>query len=257
MSSCLHQYFCCLRCNGTEAHYHCFLLIVTLQSCIWILLLKDFQLLAEAQLYHHSVWEMLWSPKLSLSNIHVRLTAKGLLRNIQLLSGCRNNTVVFHAGLSLIVVLNISYWAFTVIIILDNSYGVPLLCRSVLLVVRSIFRIAICRPQSRRFALPALITKMWHSVVAVVLSNVQFKFIHYFSQQQDLIFFTHTDVKIWMHYFWHQLFTSWCQNTLHLAHWDIQYFSFIPIHWGYFGSRSLGQSLRTLFLLVRSFSRTQ
>ncbi|GAA6224297.1 microtubule-associated tumor suppressor 1 isoform X3 [Lates japonicus] len=40
---------------------------------------------------------MLWSPKLSLSNIHVRLTAKGLLRNIQLLSGCRKNTVVFHA----------------------------------------------------------------------------------------------------------------------------------------------------------------
>uniref|UniRef100_A0A672HR33 Uncharacterized protein n=1 Tax=Salarias fasciatus TaxID=181472 RepID=A0A672HR33_SALFA len=40
---------------------------------------------------------MLWSPKLSLTNIHVRLTAKGLLRNIQLLSGCRKNTVVFHA----------------------------------------------------------------------------------------------------------------------------------------------------------------
>ncbi|XP_056142711.1 microtubule-associated tumor suppressor 1 homolog A isoform X1 [Lampris incognitus] len=40
---------------------------------------------------------MLWSPKLSLSNIHVRLTAKGLLRNLQLLSGCRKNTVVFHA----------------------------------------------------------------------------------------------------------------------------------------------------------------
>lgn len=47
-------------------------------------------------------WEMLWSPKLSLSNIHVRLTAKGLLRNIQLLSGCRKNTVVFQAGLSLL-----------------------------------------------------------------------------------------------------------------------------------------------------------
>ncbi|KAM3613375.1 uncharacterized protein V6R79_025070 [Siganus canaliculatus] len=43
-----------------------------------------------------SVPEMLWSPKLSLSNIHVRLTAKGLLRNIQLLSGCRKNTVVFQ-----------------------------------------------------------------------------------------------------------------------------------------------------------------
>ncbi|TWW55798.1 microtubule-associated tumor suppressor 1 homolog A isoform X3 [Takifugu flavidus] len=38
---------------------------------------------------------MLWAPKLSLSNIHVRLTAKGLLR-IQLLSGCRENTVVFQ-----------------------------------------------------------------------------------------------------------------------------------------------------------------
>lgn len=42
---------------------------------------------------------MLWAPKLSLSNIHVRLTAKGLLR-IQLLSGCRKNTVVFQTGLS-------------------------------------------------------------------------------------------------------------------------------------------------------------
>uniref|UniRef100_A0A3Q4HWV3 Microtubule associated tumor suppressor 1a n=1 Tax=Neolamprologus brichardi TaxID=32507 RepID=A0A3Q4HWV3_NEOBR len=50
---------------------------------------------------------MLWSPKLSLSNIHVRLTAKGLLRNIQLLSGCRKNTVVFQAGLSVVLVLNI------------------------------------------------------------------------------------------------------------------------------------------------------
>uniref|UniRef100_UPI0037E94F7F microtubule-associated tumor suppressor 1 homolog A isoform X1 n=1 Tax=Semicossyphus pulcher TaxID=241346 RepID=UPI0037E94F7F len=40
---------------------------------------------------------MLWSPKLSLSNIHVRLTAKGLLRNLQLLSGCKKNTVVFRA----------------------------------------------------------------------------------------------------------------------------------------------------------------
>lgn len=45
-------------------------------------------------------WEMIWAPKLSLSNIHVRLTAKGLLR-IQLLSGCRKNTVVFQTGLSL------------------------------------------------------------------------------------------------------------------------------------------------------------
>ncbi|XP_043983436.1 microtubule-associated tumor suppressor 1 homolog A isoform X7 [Gambusia affinis] len=40
---------------------------------------------------------MLWSPKLSLSIIHVRLTAKGLLRNIQLLSGCRRSPVVFKA----------------------------------------------------------------------------------------------------------------------------------------------------------------
>uniref|UniRef100_A0A3Q3WD37 Microtubule associated tumor suppressor 1b n=1 Tax=Mola mola TaxID=94237 RepID=A0A3Q3WD37_MOLML len=40
---------------------------------------------------------MIWSPKLSLSNIHVRLTAKGLLRSIQLLSGCRKNTVVFQS----------------------------------------------------------------------------------------------------------------------------------------------------------------
>ncbi|XP_028316144.1 microtubule-associated tumor suppressor 1 homolog A isoform X2 [Gouania willdenowi] len=40
---------------------------------------------------------MLWSPKLSLSNIHVRLTAKGLIRNLQLLSGFRKSTVVFKA----------------------------------------------------------------------------------------------------------------------------------------------------------------
>ncbi|CAL8269584.1 unnamed protein product [Boreogadus saida] len=39
---------------------------------------------------------MLWTPKLSLSNIHVRLTAKGLLRNLQLLSGCRRTAVVFQ-----------------------------------------------------------------------------------------------------------------------------------------------------------------
>uniref|UniRef100_A0A8C6SXF1 Microtubule associated tumor suppressor 1b n=1 Tax=Neogobius melanostomus TaxID=47308 RepID=A0A8C6SXF1_9GOBI len=42
---------------------------------------------------------MLWSPRLSLSNFHVKLTAKGLFRNLQLLPGCRKNTVVFHAGL--------------------------------------------------------------------------------------------------------------------------------------------------------------
>ncbi|XP_048032028.1 microtubule-associated tumor suppressor 1 homolog A isoform X4 [Megalobrama amblycephala] len=39
---------------------------------------------------------MFFSPKFSLSNIHVRLTAKGLLRNLQLLSGCKS-TVVFQA----------------------------------------------------------------------------------------------------------------------------------------------------------------
>uniref|UniRef100_A0A3P9JD01 Microtubule associated tumor suppressor 1b n=1 Tax=Oryzias latipes TaxID=8090 RepID=A0A3P9JD01_ORYLA len=40
---------------------------------------------------------MLWSPKLSPSNIHVRLMAKGLLRNIRGFSGCWKNTVVFQA----------------------------------------------------------------------------------------------------------------------------------------------------------------
>uniref|UniRef100_A0A4W5PSZ6 Microtubule associated tumor suppressor 1b n=1 Tax=Hucho hucho TaxID=62062 RepID=A0A4W5PSZ6_9TELE len=39
---------------------------------------------------------MLWSPKLSLVNIHVRLAAKGLLRNLQQLSGCRKDTGVFY-----------------------------------------------------------------------------------------------------------------------------------------------------------------
>lgn len=41
---------------------------------------------------------MLFSPKFSLSNIHVKLTAKGLLRRLQLLSGFKKNTVVFQAG---------------------------------------------------------------------------------------------------------------------------------------------------------------
>uniref|UniRef100_A0A672K4C1 Microtubule associated tumor suppressor 1b n=1 Tax=Sinocyclocheilus grahami TaxID=75366 RepID=A0A672K4C1_SINGR len=41
---------------------------------------------------------MLWSPRLSLSNFHVKLTAKGLFRNLQLLPGCKKTTVVFHAG---------------------------------------------------------------------------------------------------------------------------------------------------------------
>ncbi|XP_036373067.1 microtubule-associated tumor suppressor 1 homolog A-like isoform X2 [Megalops cyprinoides] len=39
---------------------------------------------------------MLWSPRTSLSNIRVKLTAKGLLRNLQLLSGCGKSTVEFH-----------------------------------------------------------------------------------------------------------------------------------------------------------------
>ncbi|XP_076148531.1 microtubule-associated tumor suppressor 1 homolog A-like isoform X2 [Alosa pseudoharengus] len=40
---------------------------------------------------------MFFTTKFSLSNIHVRLTANGLLRNLQLLSGCKKNTVVFRA----------------------------------------------------------------------------------------------------------------------------------------------------------------
>ncbi|XP_061439515.1 microtubule-associated tumor suppressor 1 isoform X6 [Rhineura floridana] len=40
---------------------------------------------------------MLWSPKFSLSNMHVRLTAKGLLQNLRLPAGYRKNTVIFHA----------------------------------------------------------------------------------------------------------------------------------------------------------------
>lgn len=40
---------------------------------------------------------MLWSPRLSLSNFHVKLTAKGLFRNLQLPTGCKKNTMVFHA----------------------------------------------------------------------------------------------------------------------------------------------------------------
>uniref|UniRef100_A0A8C4VF75 Uncharacterized protein n=1 Tax=Gopherus evgoodei TaxID=1825980 RepID=A0A8C4VF75_9SAUR len=39
---------------------------------------------------------MLWSPKFSLSNMRVRLTAKGLLRNLQLPSGYRKSIVIFH-----------------------------------------------------------------------------------------------------------------------------------------------------------------
>uniref|UniRef100_A0A8C5P7P6 Microtubule-associated tumor suppressor 1 n=1 Tax=Leptobrachium leishanense TaxID=445787 RepID=A0A8C5P7P6_9ANUR len=39
---------------------------------------------------------MLWSPKFSLSNMRVRLTASGLLRNLRLPTGYRKSTVVFH-----------------------------------------------------------------------------------------------------------------------------------------------------------------
>uniref|UniRef100_A0A3B4Y9U4 Microtubule associated tumor suppressor 1b n=1 Tax=Seriola lalandi dorsalis TaxID=1841481 RepID=A0A3B4Y9U4_SERLL len=41
---------------------------------------------------------MLWSPRLSLSNFHVKLTAKGLFRNLQLLSGCKKNTNASRPG---------------------------------------------------------------------------------------------------------------------------------------------------------------
>lgn len=44
--------------------------------------------------------DMLLSPKFSLATIHVRLTAKGLLRNLRLPSGFRKSTVIFHTGLS-------------------------------------------------------------------------------------------------------------------------------------------------------------
>lgn len=45
--------------------------------------------------------EDMWlSPKFSLSTIHVRLTAKGLLRNLRLPSGFRKSTVIFHTGRS-------------------------------------------------------------------------------------------------------------------------------------------------------------
>ncbi|XP_075787286.1 microtubule-associated tumor suppressor 1 isoform X4 [Pelodiscus sinensis] len=39
---------------------------------------------------------MLWSPKFSLSNMRVQLTAKGLLQNLRLPSGYRKSTVIFH-----------------------------------------------------------------------------------------------------------------------------------------------------------------
>ncbi|XP_040190523.1 microtubule-associated tumor suppressor 1 isoform X2 [Rana temporaria] len=40
---------------------------------------------------------MLWSPKFSLSNMRVRLTASGLLRNLRLPTGYRKSSVVFHS----------------------------------------------------------------------------------------------------------------------------------------------------------------
>lgn len=49
--------------------------------------------------------DMLLSPKFSLSTIHVRLTAKGLLRNLRLPSGLRKSTVIFHTGLSCWVIV--------------------------------------------------------------------------------------------------------------------------------------------------------
>ncbi|ELW65223.1 Microtubule-associated tumor suppressor 1 like protein [Tupaia chinensis] len=42
--------------------------------------------------------DMLLSPKFSLSTIHVRLTAKGLLRNLRLPSGFRRSAVIFHTA---------------------------------------------------------------------------------------------------------------------------------------------------------------
>ncbi|XP_029442925.1 microtubule-associated tumor suppressor 1 isoform X2 [Rhinatrema bivittatum] len=39
---------------------------------------------------------MLWSPTFSLSNMRVRLTANGLLRNLRLPSGYRKSTIIFH-----------------------------------------------------------------------------------------------------------------------------------------------------------------
>ncbi|XP_076877415.1 microtubule-associated tumor suppressor 1 homolog A isoform X3 [Brachyhypopomus gauderio] len=39
---------------------------------------------------------MQFSPRFSLSNIHVKMSAKGLLRRLQLLSGCKSSTVVFR-----------------------------------------------------------------------------------------------------------------------------------------------------------------
>ncbi|ERE90968.1 putative microtubule-associated tumor suppressor 1 isoform 2 [Cricetulus griseus] len=51
---------------------------------------------AHAHLLKTPPKDMLLSPKFSLSTIHVRLTAKGLLRNLRLPSGLRKSTVIFH-----------------------------------------------------------------------------------------------------------------------------------------------------------------
>ncbi|XP_069487672.1 microtubule-associated tumor suppressor 1 isoform X3 [Ambystoma mexicanum] len=41
--------------------------------------------------------DMLWSPNFSLSNMRIRLTSNGLLRNLRFSSGYRKSAVVFHA----------------------------------------------------------------------------------------------------------------------------------------------------------------
>lgn len=59
------------------------------------------------------VRKMLWSPKRSLSNIHVKLTATGLLRKLQLLSGYRRSTMVFHTGaIGAVVSLRVSIFIY-------------------------------------------------------------------------------------------------------------------------------------------------
>ncbi|KAK3523094.1 hypothetical protein QTP86_014400, partial [Hemibagrus guttatus] len=45
----------------------------------------------------NSASAMLWSSRLPLSNFHVKLTAKGLFRNIQLPAACNSHAVVFHS----------------------------------------------------------------------------------------------------------------------------------------------------------------
>ena len=95
----------------TETHYGVWFIDrvkpLHLDTCFFCFFLFFFLVIVGYKHWPSCFWEMLWSPRLSLSNIHVRLTAKGLLRNIQLLSGCRKNTVVFQAGLSVTSLLNI------------------------------------------------------------------------------------------------------------------------------------------------------